>query len=409
MDDSYAASVAQLYGALTDGLDEKTALGMADDSYEKDGVARPEMDGNTQRYGYGEVTLNSMIAIIGRLKALAKLQPSPSGGSSDPVLASVQRPLSLAPGGSSEFTFLDIGSGLGKPSFAAAMLWPERFTRCVGIEYLSGLHDVACSLKEKWTSTTGPALSSLMAAQTFESTEGPAAGPVPASCKPAVIDFLNGDALQLDWSDADVIFMNCVLFDEPLRLGLAERTDLCKPGTVCVTTLHRLPSPQWQVVDTFKAPFSWCPNTAEGVAIMVHVKRSDFGRWSAAHGPQLTSLCNIPEPLWPELQDIVVRKRFEAGRLIQFVLNCTEAASDDDEGGGEAEEDPGTLAVAATAPLVADSPQAMFLVDHAWSFESLVDAANSLAMVPGLWERTSALADPAGTSGGDVVEPMNVH
>ena len=45
---------------------------------------------------------------------------------------------------SSHLTFVDVGSGVGRLVLAAATLWPERFSRCAGVEFAAELHRLAC-------------------------------------------------------------------------------------------------------------------------------------------------------------------------------------------------------------------------------------------------------------------------
>ena len=54
-----------------------------------------------------------------------------------------------APTPSSPYELYDLGSGVGRPVCAAALLRPALFSRCVGIELLSELHDGACAAATK--------------------------------------------------------------------------------------------------------------------------------------------------------------------------------------------------------------------------------------------------------------------
>ena len=73
---------------------------------------------------YGEITFPPIAEILLYLKDLTLIEPGK--------------------------TFLDLGSGFGKPCIAAALSLPELFSRCVGIEYLDGLYAKSLELKAKY-------------------------------------------------------------------------------------------------------------------------------------------------------------------------------------------------------------------------------------------------------------------
>lgn len=131
--------------------------------------------------------------------------------------------------------FYDIGSGTGKPTFAAALL--HDFDSCTGIEILEGLYSASLELLEIWNTEIVPDL--------------------PPRKQKTVVQFLNEDATKRDWSDADMWFANSTCFDEALMAKLATIADKMKIGTFCVTFTKRLPSAKWQVLEHQVYTMSW--------------------------------------------------------------------------------------------------------------------------------------------------------
>jgi len=132
--------------------------------------------------------------------------------------------------------FVDVGSGTGKPVFGAALL--HDFTQCKGVEILTGLHNASLELLERWKSDEIQALLS-------------------PTQRLIDISFVLGDARKLDWSDADVIFMNSTCYDETLMLELATVADRVKKDAFCITFTRRLPSARWIVLEQEVHRMSW--------------------------------------------------------------------------------------------------------------------------------------------------------
>jgi len=120
--------------------------------------------------------------------------------------------------------------------FAALML--HEFDTVMGVEILQGLHHVACDIQGKWEDER----------RSLDISE---------RTREAQITFICGDILQVDWSDADVCFANSTCFDDKLMEGLAERANLCKPGTFFITFTRRLPSEKWEVLEYERHLMSW--------------------------------------------------------------------------------------------------------------------------------------------------------
>lgn len=116
--------------------------------------------------------------------------------------------------------FIDLGSGLGSATLAAAMLFP--FRRLVGVELLTGLGDAARRALGRYDAEVRPQLSELHQQQHIE--------------------FLDGDLLEVDLSDIDVVFSQAVCFDAELMAKMAARLETLKSGARIVLVGHQLPA-----------------------------------------------------------------------------------------------------------------------------------------------------------------------
>ena len=132
--------------------------------------------------------------------------------------------------------FYDLGSGTGKAVVAAALL--HAWECCTGIELLHSLHDAALEVLDVWR---------------LPSTQDR----LPPESLDVHIEFIRGDCTELDWSDGDVVFINCVVFDEPLMLKLAAIADDMKLGSFVLTCTHRLPSYKWLLLESVVEDMSW--------------------------------------------------------------------------------------------------------------------------------------------------------
>ena len=115
--------------------------------------------------------------------------------------------------------FVDIGCGSGRPVFAAALL--HRFDKCIGIEILENLYNLTTGIKLHWddnVKTTAP--------EDVQATE---------------FEFHHADALELDWKDADVVFINSTCFDDELLNKLSDMCSDLKKGAMVITTTKPLP------------------------------------------------------------------------------------------------------------------------------------------------------------------------
>lgn len=109
--------------------------------------------------------------------------------------------------------FCDLGSGSGKMVIAAALT--KQFTRCVGVEIMTSLHEIALTLATEYRSVVGS----------------------DASYPSVELFHHNIFSLELfDWTQAGVVYINSTCFDEEMMDRLASiAVDRCLPGAVFVT------------------------------------------------------------------------------------------------------------------------------------------------------------------------------
>ncbi|CAM9859034.1 unnamed protein product, partial [Ectocarpus sp. 12 AP-2014] len=194
--------------ALYDKLFEAhpVAIGKAISKTERD---ETDQSGNSTLV-YGEITFKTLALALHKVKTKYGL---PGVGSSGPAGV-----LQEGSGGA----FYDIGSGTGKPVFAAAILHP--FHKAVGIEILEGLYSTSRELLKAW--------------------DGGIRDRVGHGQEPTKVEFFLGDALDMnvcDWSDATVVFANSTCFDDMLMRRLASAATALKKGTIFITLTKRLP------------------------------------------------------------------------------------------------------------------------------------------------------------------------
>lgn len=133
--------------------------------------------------------------------------------------------------------FVDVGSGVGKAVFAAALL--HDWDSCVGVELLEDLAAVSRTILARWKELV-------------------AAEELPRAARTSSIDFCDGDACAVDWgSDADFLFMNSTCFSDAMMLRLVTVADRMKAGSWAVTFTKRLPSHDWAVLESQPFEQTW--------------------------------------------------------------------------------------------------------------------------------------------------------
>ena len=183
MNDTFLIQQEEIYDALVFDADAKVGYRKSHDSREK-----LDKDEDSSSFYYGEIRFSIFAKAIHKIKTLY------NGLNKD--------------GG----VFYDLGSGSGKMVLAAALLYP--FSKSIGIEYLSDLHDLSQILvqryyKSKKRNNTTSVLTKL------------------------------GDICDetFPWfEDADVIYCNMLAFEEELLHKVRELLKRVRPGTFVLTT-----------------------------------------------------------------------------------------------------------------------------------------------------------------------------
>jgi hypothetical protein len=136
--------------------------------------------------------------------------------------------------------FYDLGSGFGKPSFAAAILFP--FAKVIGIELLEGLHVMSNEILKLWEPDIKPQLPSTHQATVVEFRRG--------SC---------GDTYkpEMNWADGSIVFCHSTQFDDRLMEEITEHAQQMQPGSFLVTLTKEIPSQYFDLVEEYPAEFHW--------------------------------------------------------------------------------------------------------------------------------------------------------
>jgi SAM-dependent methyltransferase len=129
--------------------------------------------------------------------------------------------------------FYDLGSGVGKPCIAAALL--HNFKLCTGIEITKDLYEISLAVLEK---------------ATFGCCRGTSSS----------ISFIHASFLeQKSWSfDGDVIFMNSTCFDRELMESVSNCAKNMKPGSFFISLTFPLnPSCGFEVIEELRLTMNW--------------------------------------------------------------------------------------------------------------------------------------------------------
>lgn len=132
--------------------------------------------------------------------------------------------------------FYDLGSGTGKAVILAHLLFD--FSEAIGIEFVDSLYDASLKVKQRYESEIKPSLEQYVGDKQ--------------------INFILGDFLNQDLSNADVIFMNSTCFQDDLMDALDNKlhTNL-KPGAQVISLSKSLKSPSFEMWKRRMAEFSW--------------------------------------------------------------------------------------------------------------------------------------------------------
>lgn len=136
--------------------------------------------------------------------------------------------------------FYDLGSGTGKAVLLAHMLFD--FSETIGIEFVDALYKSSVDVLQRYQNEIVP---------TIGDRDGK-----------SKVSFIFGSFLDVDLSNADIIFMNSTCFQDDLILALDEKLTELKPGTQIITLSKTLKSPCYEVYKHQLYDFSWGQATA---------------------------------------------------------------------------------------------------------------------------------------------------
>jgi hypothetical protein len=124
--------------------------------------------------------------------------------------------------------FWDLGCGAGKCMASMSLLYPE-LKSVNGVEFLPALHELCVSTLERLS-------------------ESGVHAPTNAWL---------GDMLEVDWSDADIIFTSSICFPEELIEGILERAHRLKVGTRILTLKSFPPSDEFMLRHSLRVKMTW--------------------------------------------------------------------------------------------------------------------------------------------------------
>jgi len=131
--------------------------------------------------------------------------------------------------------FIDIGCGVGNCVFSAALL--HNFHICIGIEILSDLHSICNSIKENLWSREVRSLNKLKLE--------------------IDIQFKLGDALAIDWSYGNVVFVNATCFSNDMMEKIASCAEKLATGSIVISVTKFIPSTLFDIVESSEMNLSW--------------------------------------------------------------------------------------------------------------------------------------------------------
>jgi SAM-dependent methyltransferase len=131
--------------------------------------------------------------------------------------------------------FYDLGSGTGKATLLAALTFP--FSRSVGIELLPGLGDAAREVLRQFDTQVRPQL-----------------GPEYQQRK---IEFIDGDFLQADLSQADIVFAHGTCYPSEVIDGLGRKLSELRPGARVAFVGHTFDTPELGFLRMMKMKTDW--------------------------------------------------------------------------------------------------------------------------------------------------------
>eukprot|EP00658_Telonema_sp_P-2_P042947 TRINITY_DN30908_c0_g1_i1.p1 TRINITY_DN30908_c0_g1~~TRINITY_DN30908_c0_g1_i1.p1 ORF type:complete len:301 (-),score=75.50 TRINITY_DN30908_c0_g1_i1:294-1196(-) len=143
--------------------------------------------------------------------------------------------------------FYDLGSGLGKAVIAAFLL--NDFSKLVGVELLQDLAKSADELVENFCLNVAPELG--------------------LGRDPSVMQLVQGDFLEVDWSDADIVYANATRYDQELLDKIARKAEGLKSGARLIVTTNPIESECFSLHRRGSSRVSWMGGVSQTFFVFV--------------------------------------------------------------------------------------------------------------------------------------------
>jgi SAM-dependent methyltransferase len=169
--------------------------------------------------------------------------------------------------------FVDLGSGTGRAVFAAWLL--HDFEKCVGVELLKSLNDIADSTLDKYRAgrqNKKPKLAAPRKGQDKDRSKSgkqafhheqeeldarPAVAFEPFGLDPSRVEFTLGDLRRFEWSRADCVFCAATCFDGPLLQHIADTAAKLRSGAYLISLSEALKGEHLRLVNSIVFRMSW--------------------------------------------------------------------------------------------------------------------------------------------------------
>lgn len=136
--------------------------------------------------------------------------------------------------------FYDLGAGTGKAIILAHLLFD--FSETIGIELLDTLYEASAQVLERFKKEIEPTLDPKLAKKK--------------------LTLLHGSFLDIDFKNADLIFINSTCFQEDLMALLEPKLEEIRPHAQVITLSKTLKSPAFHQYKHKMYEFSWGQATA---------------------------------------------------------------------------------------------------------------------------------------------------
>lgn len=131
--------------------------------------------------------------------------------------------------------FYDLGSGTGKAVILGSLF--GNFSKLIGIETLRDLYQISINILKRYNAEVKPI--------------------IPPEKQKQVLNFVNSDFLEYDFSDADFVFAHSTCFYDELMLALERKCAFLKKGTRVLLVTKTFQSPLFRFIKSGEYPMTW--------------------------------------------------------------------------------------------------------------------------------------------------------